>query len=88
MDTVTNKRLIVEYSGWMECDPEKTQFLYVGNDPFVRVVGGDDIFITGKEYMTLPPEEQGNFILHCLGETYMDSLDGELVHCDIEIDEI
>ena len=88
MDTVTNKRLIVYYSGWMECNPEKTTFVYVGNDPFIGVMGGDSILITGKEYMTLPPEEQGNFILHCLGETYMDSLDGELVHCDIEIEEL
>lgn len=89
MDTVTkNKRLIVEYSGWMECDPEKTHFIYIGNDPLVSAIGGDTIEITGKEYMTLPPEEQGNFILHCLGETYMDSLDGELIHCDVEVDEL
>ena len=88
MDTITNKRLIVEFSGWMECNPEKTTFVYVGNDPFIGVMGGDSIEITGKEYMTLPPEEQSNFILHCLGETYMDSLDGELNHCDIEIEEL
>ena len=88
MDTVTkNKRLIVEFSGWVECDPDKTEFQYIGNDPFVGVMGGD-IHITGKEYMTLPPEEQGNFILKCLGEAYMDGLDAELVHCDIEIEEI
>ena len=88
MDTITNKRLIVEFSGWMECDPEKTQFVYVGNDPFEGVMGGD-IHITGKEYMTLPPEEQGNFMLDTdFGETYMSSLDGELKHCDIEVDEL
>ena len=88
MDTVTkNKRLIVEFSGWVECDPDKTEFQYIGNDPFVGVMGGD-IHITGKEYMTLPPEEQGNFILKCLGEAYMDGLDAELAHCDIEIEEI
>ena len=88
MDTVTkNKRLIVEFSGWMECDPDKTWFQYIGNDPYEGVMGGD-IHITGKEYMTLPPELQGDFILKCLGETYMDALDADLVHCDIEIDEI
>ena len=88
MDTVTkNKRLIVEFSGWVECDPDKTEFQYIGNDPFVGVMGGD-IHITGKEYMTLPPEEQGNFILKCLGETYMDALDAELAHCDVEIEEL
>ena len=87
MDTITNKRLIVEFSGWMECDLDKTWFQYIGNDPYEGVMGGD-IHITGKEYMTLPSELQGNFILKCLGETYMDALDAELVHCDIEVDEL
>jgi len=86
MDTVTNKRLIVEFSGWMECDPEKTSFVYVGDDAFEGVMGGD-IHITGREYMTLSPEQQGDFILQCLGETYMDSLDGELIHCDVEVED-
>ena len=88
MDTVANKKLIVEFSGWMQCDPEETTFQYIGNDPFVGVMGGDDIHITGKEYMKLPPEQQGDFILHCLGETYMDSVDGELTQCDVEVEEI
>ena len=91
MDTITNrsndKRLIVEFSGWMQCDEEETTFQYVGNDPFEGVMGGD-IHITGKEYMTLPPEEQGNFVLKCLGETYISALDVDLVHCDIEVEEI
>ena len=87
MNNIETKRLIVEFSGWMECDPEKTSFVYVGDDAFEGVMGGD-IHITGREYMTLSPEQQGDFILHCLGETYMDSLDGELVHCDVEIDEL
>ena len=80
-----NKRLIVTYSGWMECDPEKTHFIYIGDNPVVRMMGGE---ITGKEYLTLPPEEQANFILpmHHFGEAYTDSVDGELVECDIEVD--
>ena len=75
MDTMNKRRSFIFWM--MECNPEKTQFVYIGNDPFEGVMGGD-IHITGKEYMTLPPEEQGNFILHCLGETYMDSYDDEL----------
>ena len=86
MDTM-NKRLIVEFSGWMECNPEKTQFVYVGSDPFEGVMGGD-IHITGREYMTLSQEDQQDFWLENLGETYCDSLDGELNHCDIEVDEL
>jgi hypothetical protein len=87
MNNVETKRLIVEFSGWMQCDPDKTWFQYIGNDPYEGVMGGD-INITGKEYMTLPPELQGNFILKCLGETYIDALDAELVHCDVEVDEL
>ena len=86
MDTVTNKRLIVEFSGWVECDPDKTMFQYIGPEKYGLMSTGNAI--TGREYMTLSPEQQGDFILHCLGETYMDSLDGELVHCDVEIDEL
>ena len=48
----------------MECDPEKTSFVYVCSDPFEGVMGGD-IHITGREYMTLSPEQQGDFILSC-----------------------
>ena len=40
MDTITNKRLIVEFSGWMECDLDKTWFQYIGNDPYEGVMGG------------------------------------------------
>ena len=89
MDTVTkNKRLIVEFSGWIECDPDKTWFQYIGPMDNINGAFGGDIRITGKEYMTLSQEDQQDFWLENLGETYGDSLDGELVHCDIEIDEL
>lgn len=79
------KRLVVEFSGWMQCDPEETTFQYFGNDPFEGVMGGD-IHINGKEYMTLPPEEQKNFVLKCFGETYISALDVDLAQCDIEVE--
>ena len=85
MDKV--ERLIVEFSGWLECDPENTSFVYVGSDPFEGVMGGD-VHITGREYMTLSSEQQGNFILECLGQTYMDSLDGECNHLTVEVEEV
>ena len=77
----------MECAGGRECDTEKTSVGDVGRDPVEGVMGGD-IHITGREYMTLSPEQQGDCILSCLGETYMDSLDGELIHCDVEIDEL
>ena len=80
-------KLIVEFSGWIECDPDNTWLQHIENDSFESVMGGDDIRITARSYMKLPPEERDNFILECLGEAYISSTGGELVHCDIEIDE-
>ena len=80
------KRLIVEFSGWVECNPEETWFQYIGNDPFEGVMGGD-VRITGKEYMTLSPEQQGDFILESLGEAIQYSVDGEFVDINLEVEE-
>lgn len=88
MDTVANKRMIVEFSGWIECNLDNTWFHYIGSDQFESVMGDDDIRITARSYMKLPPEEQDNFILECLGEAYISSVDSGLEHCDIEIEEI
>ena len=78
------KKLIVKFSGWMECDPEKTEFQYIGGDPVEDFLGGD-IHVTCEEYMTLSPEEQSMFVLKCLGQTYIDALDVGLTHCDMEV---
>lgn len=80
------KRLIVEFSGWVECNPEETWFQYIGNDPFEGVMGGD-VRITGKEYMTLSPEQQGDFILESLGEAIQYSVDGEFGDINLEVEE-
>ena len=86
MDTVTNKRLIVEFSGWVECDPDKTMFQYIGPEKYGLMSTGN--VITGREFMALTEHEQDNYILEDLGQAYTYSLDGELVHCDVEIDEL
>jgi hypothetical protein len=86
MDTVTNKRLIVEFSGWVECNPEETWFQYIGSDPFEGVMGGD-VRITGKEYITLSPEQQGDFMLESLGEAIQYSVDGEFCDINLEVEE-
>ena len=87
MDTVTkNKRLIVEFSGWMECDPEETKFQYIGPEQYGLMSTGGQI--TGDEYMSLPPEKQGDYALECLGKTFMHSRDSGLWQCDVEVDEL
>ena len=80
------KRLVVEFSGWVECNPEETWFQYIGNDPFEGVTGGD-VRITGKEYITLSPEQQGDFMLESLGEAIQYSVDGEFADINLEVEE-
>ena len=86
MDTI-EKRMVIGFAGWIECDPDKTWFYYIGSDQFGSVMGGDDIRITARSYMKLPPDEQDNFILECLGEAFISSLDGELNDMTIDIEE-
>lgn len=80
------KRLVVEFSGWVECNPEETWFQYIGNDPFEGVMGGD-VRITGKEYITLSPKQQGDFMLESLGEAIQYSVDGEFADINLEVEE-
>ena len=87
MDKV--ERLIVEFAGWIQCDPEETKFHYVGSkESLDSFFGGGDIQITGKEYMTLSEEERGNFVLECLGDSYINALDGECDHLTVEVEEV
>mgnify|MGYP003153933972 FL=1 len=77
-----NKRMIVEYSGWLECDPDKTLFYYLGPERLEQAT------ITGRQYMTLPEEEQQYYVLECLGQAYQYQENGELQECTIEIEEV
>ena len=74
--------MIVEYSGWLECDPDKTLFYYLGPGRLEQAT------ITGRQYMALNEDERDNYILECLGQAYQYQEDGELQECRIEIDEV
>ena len=80
------KRMVLEFSGWVEANPDKTFFQYIGPEPYGLMSTGN--VITGTQYMCLNEDERDNYILECLGQAYQHSVDGELVHCDIELDEI
>ena len=77
-----NKRMIVEYSGWLECDPDKTLFYYLGPGRLEQAT------ITGRQYMALPEEEQQYYVIGDLGQAYQYQEDGELQECTIEIEEV
>jgi hypothetical protein len=77
--------MVIEFSGWVEADPDKTFFQYIGPEPYGLMSTGN--LITGTQYMTLDEHEQDNYILECLGQAYEYSLDGELNDLHIEIEE-
>ena len=76
-------RLIVSFSGWVECDPAKTTFTQYGYDSSSKLPEQ----ITGEEWMELEEHEQADYVLECLGQAYMNSVDGELQDLDIEVDD-
>ena len=79
------KRLVVEFSGWVECNPEKTKFQYIGPEQYGLMSTGGQI--TGDEYMALSPEQQGDFVLESLGEAIQYSVDGEFADINLEVEE-
>lgn len=74
-------RLIVTFSGWVECDPAKTTFTNID------LSNGHPEQITGEEWMELEEDVQGDYVLECLGQTYTNSIDGELQDLDIEVED-
>ena len=75
----TNK-IIVSFSGWVECNPEETSFQYIGEIAANRAV------ISGTKYMRLSQNEKDNYILECLGQAYTNSLDGELMDLEVKVE--
>ena len=75
------KRMVLEFSGWIEADPDKTFFQYTGEMAATKAI------ISGTEFMSLSEKQQDDYILECLGQAYEYSLDGELNDLHIEIEE-
>jgi hypothetical protein len=72
-------KIIVEFSGWVECDNDKVMFQYIGeklNTP---------LNITGTEWLKLSQDEQDDYILeNCIDAQYT-ALDGSYEHIDVII---
>ena len=81
MDTL-NKRMVLGFSGWVECDPDKTFFQYIGDMAANRAV------ISGTKFMSLNENEQRNYILEDLGQAITYSVDGEFNELDIDIEDV
>ena len=67
------EKIIVEFSGWVECDSDKVMFLNLINDSV----------ITGTEWLKLSEDEQDDYILEDCIEAQKTSLDGSYEHIDV-----
>ena len=66
-------KIIVEFSGWVECDSDKVKFLKLLTD---------DV-ITGTEWLKLSQDEQDDYMLEDCIEAQKTALDGSYEHIDV-----
>ncbi len=75
------KKIIVEFSGWVECDSSRVLFHYIGNEH------GDDIrkwpVITGNEWLKLSEDDRDDYILEDCIQAQKTALDGGYEHLDV-----
>lgn len=72
-----SNRIIVEFGGWVECDPEQVMFQYIGDEDSSRQL------ITGTEWLKLSQDEQDDYILEDCVEAQRTALDGSLEYLDV-----
>jgi len=74
-------KIVVEFSGWAECDSDKVMFQYIGPEQYGLMSTGGSI--TGTEWLKLSQDDQDNYILEDCIEAQRTSLDGEYEHIDV-----
>ena len=74
-----SNRIIVEFSGWVECDSDKVKFQYISNDDDQCTV------ITGTEWLKLSEDDRDDYILEDCIEAQKTSVDGSYEHMDVII---
>jgi hypothetical protein len=68
-------KIVVEFSGWVECDSDKVKFASML----------DDSIITGTEWLKLSKDEQDDYFLEDCVEAQKTALNGSCEHMDIII---
>ena len=77
--------IVVEFSGWIVADPDKTLFFKVGDlYPPYPVEDTRPQNINGKQWLKLDESERSDYILDNLIDAQRDSLDGHYDMIDIE----
>ena len=76
-----SKKIIVEFSGWVECDSSRVFFEYIGDED------DDDVrrwpVITGNEWLKLSQDEQDDYTLENFVHAQETALDGSLEYLDV-----
>jgi hypothetical protein len=72
-------KIIVEFSGWVECDSDKVMFEYIGSEDNSRQL------ITGTEWLKLSEDDRDDYILEDCIEAQKTSVDGSYEHIDVII---
>ena len=70
-------KIIVEFSGWVECDSDKVKFQYISNDDDQCTV------ITGTEWLKLPKDDRDDYVLEDCVHAQETALDGSLEYLDV-----
>ena len=68
-------KIIVEFSGWVECDSDEVKFVSLLTDDVIN----------GTEWLKLSQDEQDDYILEDCIEAQKTALDGSYEHMDIII---
>ena len=80
-----SKKIIVEFSGWFECDSSRVFFQYIGDEH------DNDVrrwpLITGNEWLELSPDEQDDYILEDCIQAQKTALDGIYEHLDVIVED-
>ena len=71
------EKIIVEFSGWVECDSDKVKFQYISHDDDRCTV------ITGTEWLKLSEDDRDDYILEDCIEAQKTSVDGSYEHIDV-----
>jgi len=74
-------KIIVSVAGWCEADPDKVRFQSLRDDDT------QDMYITGREWLSLDEEARDGFILESVASAFVTALDGEYDHVDIEVED-
>jgi len=69
-------KIVVEFSGWVECDSDKVMFQSLSEDNSRQL-------ITGTEWLRLSEDEQDDYILEDYTEAQRTALYGSLEHLDV-----